>query len=65
MATFRSEKIRTSSGPKEIWCLDYKGQFRTKDKNLCYPLTLTDHFSRYLLLCEAFESAQTKPNMEP
>ena len=60
---FRSEKVRTSSRPNEIWCLDYKGQFRTKDKNLCYPLTLTDHFSRYLLLCEALESTQTKPTM--
>ncbi|MCM0606581.1 MAG: transposase [Xanthomonadaceae bacterium] len=58
---FRSEKIRSTSAPNQIWGLDFKGQFRTRDGKLCYPLTLSDHFSRYLLLCEALEGAQTKP----
>jgi transposase InsO family protein len=60
-AAFRSEKIRSTENPNEIWCLDFKGQFRVKDGRLCYPLTLTDHFSRYLLLCESLEGTQSKP----
>lgn len=59
---FQSEKIRTTTEPNQIWGLDFKGQFRTKDHNLCYPLTLSDHYSRYLLLCEALEGAQSKPS---
>ena len=31
------------------------------DKRYCYPLTVTDHASRYLLLCEAMESNAEKP----
>ena len=33
---------------------DYKGEFQLGDKRYCYPLTVTDHASRYLLLCEAW-----------
>lgn len=32
-----------------VWCTDFKGQFRMKDHKLCYPLTITDHYSRYLI----------------
>ncbi|MGZ3722605.1 MAG: integrase core domain-containing protein [Bdellovibrionales bacterium] len=58
---FRSEKIRSTSAPNQIWSLDFKGQFQTKDKRLCYPLTLSDHFSRYLLLCESLEGTTSRP----
>jgi transposase InsO family protein len=36
-----------------IWCMDFKGWFRTGDGVPCYPFTLIDAFSRYLLRCEA------------
>lgn len=42
--------------PNDLWCTDYKGQFLLGNKKYCYPLTVTDHASRYLLLCEAMES---------
>ncbi len=42
--------------PNELWCTDYKGEFRLGNKEYCYPLTVTDHASRFLLLCEALES---------
>lgn len=42
--------------PNELWCTDYKGEFMLADRRYCYPLTVTDHASRYLLLCEAMES---------
>lgn len=38
--------------PNDVWCIDYKGQFRLGDRTYCYPLTLTDQCSRYLLCCE-------------
>jgi transposase InsO family protein len=38
--------------PNDLWCIDYKGQFRLGDRTYCYPLTLTDQYSRYLLCCE-------------
>lgn len=39
--------------PNEVWCIDFKGWFLTGDGERCYPLTLIDAFSRYLLRCEA------------
>jgi putative transposase len=36
-----------------VWCIDFKGWFVTGDGIRCYPLTLIDAFSRYLLRCEA------------
>jgi transposase InsO family protein len=44
--------------PNELWCTDYKGEFKLGNRKYCYPLTVTDHASRYLLLCEAMESNQ-------
>lgn len=46
-------------GPNELWCADYKGQFRLGNGQYCYPLTITDRFSRFLLGCEALESIET------
>ena len=36
----------------DVWCVDFKGWFRTGDGERCDPLTLSDAFSRYLLRCE-------------
>ena len=47
--------------PNDLWCTDYKGEFMLGDKRYCYPLTVTDHASRYLLLCEAMQSNAEKP----
>ncbi|MCH7869991.1 MAG: IS481 family transposase [Myxococcales bacterium] len=41
-----------SAGPNQIWPADFKGQFKTRDGKYCYPLTVTDHYSRMLLLCK-------------
>jgi transposase InsO family protein len=55
-----TEGTPLSSGmsPNALWCTDYKGEFRLGNQRYCYPLTVTDHASRYLLLCEAMESNQ-------
>ena len=42
--------------PNAVWCVDYKGQFKTGDGRYCYPLTVTDGFSRYLLGCQGLGS---------
>jgi transposase InsO family protein len=59
----RAEGTPLSEGlsPNDLWCTDYKGEFMLADKRYCYPLTVTDHASRYLLLCEAMESNAEKP----
>src|SRR5690349_17034949 len=44
------------TAPNDVWSIDFKGQFRTGDGQWCYPLTLTDNFSRYLLRCDAYDS---------
>lgn len=39
--------------PGELTTIDFKGQFRLRNGRYCFPLTLADSFSRYLLACEA------------
>ena len=48
-----SEPFAECNAPNEVWSMDYKGQFYTKNNRVCYPFTLTDNFSRYLLTCKA------------
>jgi transposase InsO family protein len=45
--------LREALAPNDVWCIDYKGQFRLGDRSLCYPLTLTDQRSRFILGCDA------------
>ena len=42
--------------PNDLWCADFKGEFTLADRRYCYPLTVTDFSSRYLLACEALDS---------
>ncbi len=42
--------------PNDIWTIDFKGHFRTRDGRYCYPLTVADGYSRYLLGCQGFLS---------
>lgn len=44
--------------PNAVWCIDFKGQFRTADGIYCYPLTVIDAYSRFLIRCEC----TTTPN---
>ena len=37
----------------EVWTTDFKGEFRTGNGAYCYPLTLRDGFSRFVLRCDA------------
>jgi putative transposase len=46
--------------PNALWCADYKGEFMLANRKYCYPLTVTDFASRYLLTCEALSTTQEK-----
>jgi transposase InsO family protein len=45
--------------PNALWTIDYKGQFRTRDGRWCYPLTIVDAASRFLLACVAHRTPST------
>lgn len=45
--------LQIAKAPNDIWCTDFKGQFRLGNGSYCYPLTVSDQFSRYLLGVEA------------
>ncbi len=53
--------LRVCERPNEVWSIDFKGQFRLGNRRYCYPLTLTDNFSRMILACEALESTRAAP----
>src|SRR4030095_6018203 len=40
------------TAPNQVWTTDFKGEFRTGDGVYCYPLTLRDGFSRFVLRCD-------------
>lgn len=44
--------------PNELWCTDYKGEFMLADRRYCYPLTITDYASRYLITCDALSTTK-------
>jgi transposase InsO family protein len=46
--------------PNECWTTDHKGQFRVGTGQLCYPLTIADAFSRYLLACDGLPNTSTE-----
>ena len=48
------------AAPNALWCADYKGEFMLGNRQYCYPLTITDFASRYLLMCEALSTTQER-----
>jgi putative transposase len=49
----------TTAAPNDLWTADFKGQFRTGDRRYCYPLTIADQHTRFLLGCRGLLSTQT------
>lgn len=47
------QRALCAAKPNELWTIDFKGQFRTGDHHWCYPLTVMDNASRFLLECRA------------
>lgn len=57
---YRAEgtELHEGKAPNDLWCADYKGEFQLGNRQYCYPLTITDYRSRYLLACEGLESTK-------
>jgi len=53
--------LREALAPNDIWCADFKGQFKLGNGRYCYPLTITDRYSRVIIRCEALENAKCDP----
>jgi len=51
---------RAAAAPNDIWTTDFKGQFRTTDARWCYPLTIVDAFSRYVIACRGMIAPTTR-----
>jgi transposase InsO family protein len=70
----RARATATGGGPlgsctraNAVWCADFKGQFRTQDGSLCYPLTISDAASRFFLRCQILpgvDGARVRPLFE-
>lgn len=56
-----TEPFNDCRTPNDVWSIDYKGQFYMKNGRACYPLTVSDNFSRYLLGCKALEGPRYHP----
>ena len=50
--------VTTSSQANDVWCADFKGQFQLGNHRYCYPLTISDHFSRFVITCESLEDTK-------
>ncbi len=53
--------LSTPTAPNDLWCADFKGEFMLADKRYCYPLTITDFATRYLICCDALSSTRGQP----
>jgi putative transposase len=59
-STVRGTELSRPTEPNALWCADYKGEFMLGNHRYCYPLTITDFASRYLLTCEALSTTQER-----
>lgn len=62
-----SQPFELGDANNALWSVDYKGQYPSVGGRWCYPLTLTDNASRYLLSCQgvtATDYAQARPVLE-
>lgn len=48
------------AAPNRLWCADYKGEFVLGNRQYCYPLTITDFSSRFLIACEALHTTKER-----
>ena len=58
--TAMGTELSRPTDPNALWCADYKGEFLLGNRRYCYPLTITDFASRYLLTCEALGTTQER-----
>lgn len=62
-----SSPLAHAQHPNDVWCVDFKGHFPLGDGSRCYPLTITDAASRYLVKCESVpkpDEPHCRPHIE-
>jgi len=59
-----TEPFSDCKTPNDTWSIDYKGQFYMKNGHVCYPLTVSDNYTRYLLACKAIGGPRHNPTKE-
>jgi|TARA_B100001964_G_C14155306_1_gene563988 putative transposase len=52
------DRLTAAEAPNDVWCADFKGQFRLQNRRYCYPLTITDLHSRFLIGCDSLDSTR-------
>jgi transposase InsO family protein len=57
----RTQPFEAIQGPNDTWCTDFKGEFQVGEGETCYPLTITDAFSRLLIEARGLASTATAP----
>jgi Homeodomain-like domain len=57
----RGTPLSQGAAPNDLWCADFKGEFKLGNGRYCFPLTVSDHASRFLLLCDSLESTREEP----
>lgn len=50
--------LSDAAKPNDLWCADFKGEFKLGDGRYCYPLTVTDQASRFILMCDGQTSTK-------
>lgn len=56
----RSKPFSECKAANDVWCADFKGDFKVGDGSRCYPLTVTDAFSRYVICCQGYDRIEWK-----
>src|ERR1700740_3791904 len=57
----RGTPLSPGVAPNDLWCADFKGEVKLGNGRYCFPLTVSDHASRFLLLCKGLNSPREDP----
>ena len=55
-----SEPLAHATAPNALWSTDFKGQFRLGNGRYCYPLTVTDNYSRFIVTCHGLDDTKAE-----
>jgi transposase InsO family protein len=58
-ATPSHQPFAACTAANQVWCIDFKGEFLVGDGSCCWPLTVTDAFTRFILCCSVVASPDT------
>lgn len=53
--------LSPGKAPNDLWAMDFKGEFKLGNGKYCYPLTITDDRTRFVLCCHALSSTKGQP----